>query len=1351
MKKAVILLVLALLIHNYAVHSTQQDEIDELFGSEEEADVIVVLNDDYNVLQEYGISSYKYKDDFEKEKMMIQEQQEHVLDNLRLKKKGQNAKINAQDEDYDFDLRNAYSTVNGFHGKLKKSAYNKLKNNPKVKMIYKPKAVSLFLNDAKGIVNATNAWRLVYNGQNITGKGETVCVIDTGVDYTHPALGGCTSAQFTTGTCQKVIGGYDYVNSDNNPIDDQGHGTHVTGIIASANATYTGIAPEANIVALKVLDSSGSGTSANVINGIDWCVNNASKFNISVISMSLGTSALYSAYCDNDDLLTAASINAATAKNISVIAAAGNDGNTSKIASPACIANATSVGSSTKADGFSSFTNRNNITDLFAPGSSITSSLASIEGGNFGSKSGTSMATPVVSGVFALLRQFKRQESNIILTPSQIQQKLNDTGKLIVDSGGSGLQFSRINVYSALLALDTTAPTINFSAPTESNNTRIFVNFTFINISSNEVLLNATLEWNGTNETMEGSGLNWWKNKSFAISSVPFTFRVWGNDSAGNIGVSELRTLIFNNTAPKIDSFRPETLVFSIAEPNNQTFNITAHDNEGNALTFNWYKNSTLAASNSNFTFFGNYTTAGFYNITIIISDSDLSAVKQWNFSVNNTNRGVNITSFTPAASNFTISEPSSQDFNITYSDFDADDTINVTWYTNGTITATNSNYTFSGNYSSAGFYNITVVASDLYSQTTTQWNMTILNTNRAPNITSFSPNELVLNIAELTNQIFNITISDLDNDNLTISWFQNATGKSTLTGLISQSNFTFSANSTSAGFHNITVIISDNITTTSQSWNLTIYNPAPTITSANLTNKDFLNRTNGTLQAFFSFSDFDDDAITLNETKWYNNSIEVIEFSNFTIVTSNYTLKNQNWTFSARIFDGFNWSDWVNSTILSIKNAVPVLATIPNISVNETDLVDINDTGSVSAADLDGDNIIFAYTSPLNSTGKWQTTTKDARNYTITINATDNDGGLDSRNAIIAVLDKNTGENDTLIGNLSDIKTNIPNLTLKLNGTIFNSNSTIVGIYPINFSDAENTLVTFDFNFTNSSKFNFVDIKINKTKIDGAESLVVKGIDLSSQNRKKIAYLNRTNITFNSVCVKDAEMNSIEEMTSGCSAGDETKLPCDGVETSGFACTLEATTYKITGLSHSGIKQISYDRPSSGSSSSSSSSSSGGGGGGGGGSPFYICNMDWKCEEWTPCANARQVRACNFVKVPQHSQPTPCPSSDKPPEASRACAEEKMEAIKNETCSDGIKNQNEEEIDCGGVCKSCAKNATIMASSRNETESGITGSAVERTKLPPMAKLTIIIVAVMFPLAAYGYYRWRKRIGKVK
>jgi len=1030
-------------------------EVEELLNQQDEVSVIVVLEDDYDVLNEYSVSVLNKKSDFEKKKMMISKQQDKVLSKLDSKKE----KIVGILAENDFELKSKFTSVNGFSGIITKQGLEKLKNDPNVKKVYPNRPVKAFLSDSKNIVNASRTWGLIYNGTNVTGKGEVICIIDTGVDYTHPDLGNCSSTtNINDGSCSKVIGGFDYINNDNNPIDDDGHGTHVAGIIVSTNENFRGIAPDANIVAIKALNSEGFSDSATIINGINGCVNTAEIFNITVISMSLGTTVLFTSHCDNDDPLMASAIDAAILKSISVIAATANVGSTTGISLPACIKNVTAVGGTDKSDGINF--NRNNITDLLAPGVSITSLK---RGGGTTTLSGTSMSTPHVAGAFALIHQYFKLTENKISTPNEIEDILNDTGKQITDSS-SNLTFSRINIFAAILSLDKIAPQINFVNPTPQDKTSSVNESFIINITSNEILLTTFLEFNGTNETMNGSGINWYLNKTITLDNGSYVYKVYGGDSASNFGVSASRVIAINDTAPNITANAPNSTNLTITEPSNQTFNITSTDVDADIIFTNWYANSSPISSLNNFSFGGNYSSHGFYNITVEISDGFL------------------IDSF--------------------------------------------------------------------------NWNLTIIDANGPPSATDIKINS-----------------------------------------------------------------------------------------------SDFLNRTNGNLTASWAFSDPDPDDPVSNETKWYNNSQEVIELINFTSVTSNYTKKRQNWTFSVRVFDGLNYSDWVNSTKLTIINSGPVLDTIPNLSFNESELVNINATGKVNVTDNDNDILIFTYTSPLNSSGEWQTTFTDARNYTVTINVSDNDDGFDTQQIVIEVLDKVNGANDTFTGNITDIRTSIVNLQLKINGSDFNLDNTTINLNEVNFSDAGQTIAIFNFNFTNTSKFNFIDIRINKTKTSGAESLVIKGIDLTSQNREKTLFLNRTNTTFNSVCVKDLEINSIDEMTSDCSGSDEIKLACDGIATSNFVCSLEGTIYKITGLSNSGIKQISFTRPSDSGNGGSSGSGEGGGGGGG---VFYICNMDWSCTEWSACEGVWETRECDFVKVLQHTQSEECPTIQNIPDMAK-------------------------------------------------------------------------------------------------
>jgi len=316
--------------------------------------------------------------------------------------------------------------------------------------------ISLF--DSVPLINATMAWSSIESSINLSGFNQTICIIDTGINYTHPDLGGCFGNNNKSSNC-KVIGGYDYVNNDEDPMDDHGHGTHVSGI-AVANGYVKGVAKDSKIVALKALNSDGVGSEIGIISSINWCIENSEKFNIKVISMSIGDGQKYSSFCDDSFPSIAAAINEAVTKNISVVIASGNEYHTDGISAPACIQNAIPVASTTKQDIISSFSNRNYMVKLAAPGSSIYSTLIS---GSYGYSSGTSMATPHVAGAIAIINQYleiNRRE----MTPKDIESLLNNTGLKIYDSE-SNLNYSRINLFNALISIDINKPNVSLLSP----------------------------------------------------------------------------------------------------------------------------------------------------------------------------------------------------------------------------------------------------------------------------------------------------------------------------------------------------------------------------------------------------------------------------------------------------------------------------------------------------------------------------------------------------------------------------------------------------------------------------------------------------------------------------------------------------------------------------------------------------------------------------------------------------------------------------------------------------------------------------------------------------------------------
>jgi subtilisin family serine protease len=205
------------------------------------------------------------------------------------------------------------------------------------------------------------------------GDGVTAYVIDTGVMVDHPTFEG------------RATGGFDAVDGDNDPADGHGHGTHVAGTIGGAEY---GVAKGVSIVGVRVLDDSGSGTTEQVVAGIDWVAQNHSG--PSVANMSLGGGV--------DEALDEA-VRGAISSGVTFAIAAGNSSADAAGFSPARVTEAITVAASDDADGQASFSNFGEVVDLYAPGVDITSSW---NDGATNTISGTSMATPHVAGAAAL-------------------------------------------------------------------------------------------------------------------------------------------------------------------------------------------------------------------------------------------------------------------------------------------------------------------------------------------------------------------------------------------------------------------------------------------------------------------------------------------------------------------------------------------------------------------------------------------------------------------------------------------------------------------------------------------------------------------------------------------------------------------------------------------------------------------------------------------------------------------------------------------------------------------------------------------------------------------------------------
>ncbi|PIZ51871.1 hypothetical protein COY27_02190 [Candidatus Woesearchaeota archaeon CG_4_10_14_0_2_um_filter_33_13] len=813
-KKGWLLLVLLLFLASLVSAAKVDQEILNAFDNNEEVSVIVVLKDlpVSNKAMSMGVASVS--DNLEQRREAVVKSQDQVLSKLRFKENQfgnsatnkDNVKLRVADvtvaqdssDDFDLELGHRYSIINGFSGKVTREGLQKLINDGMVENIYPVKPIVPLLDVSVPLVRADDVWSYSINGVLVNGTGQTVCVIDTGVDYTHSTLGGCTNETFLNGTCSKVIGGYDYAgidgsSPDSDPQDGHSHGTHVAGIVASEDSTYQGVAPGAKIVAMKVFNDAASvGNTDWAIAAIDWCVNNASVFNISVITMSIGvTNATgfeipYTSYCDNEDSSGfAAAASVAASQGIFVVASAGNYLAASGITSPSCGANVTSVGSTTDADAVSGY-NSAPILSVLAPGSGIISTVLA---SGFGTKSGTSMAAPHVAGAGVLIIQYWEETYGVTPTFEQIRTKLRNTGVWINDTR-NGILFPRINILAAI------QPYINYTLPTPANNSEQSNNYVIVNITSDVNLSVAFLEWtNGTafNYTMNQSdATNFYYNIS-GLTAGNYTYRVFGNDTGGTFGVSQTRLITIDTTQPNItiitptnQSFHNSELSLNVSIANlmlsASTYNIT---NSSGSLIQN---NSNLTINQANFTWTDvvNISNSTFVddNYTIMVWANDSLGNEANNlaeFIVDKTAPGINSVNVTPETvynNDTVVFTINVTDLYLNTSAIYLESNFSTSWVNYSMETVDNQTF----NFSVSGTTNLTNQKNISYRfyaydyvgnvNSSATYNVAVQNRNISfVNITN-PANGTIIEVGVLTQ--FNGTATDPDNDTLTYAWNHN-------------------------------------------------------------------------------------------------------------------------------------------------------------------------------------------------------------------------------------------------------------------------------------------------------------------------------------------------------------------------------------------------------------------------------------------------------------------------------------------------------------------------------------------------------------------------------------------------
>jgi subtilisin family serine protease len=344
-----------------------------------------------------------------------------------------------------------------------------LKNDEQIISIEEDELSPPTLAESTSIIGAPAAW-----SSGFSGAGQTIAILDSGVDKNHPFLAGkvvsegCYSSTYgnATSVCPNGVAETTAPDSGLNcptTISGCAHGTHVAGIAAGRGPNMSGVAKDANIIALQVFskvdDATACGSNptpcvlayvSDQIKALERVLVLSNTMSIAAVNMSLG-GGQYSSNCDATQTSRKTAIDNLRSVGVATVVSSGNSSYTSAIGAPACISSAVSVGSTddgssgTTSDAVSGFSNASSSLSLLAPGRWIASSVPN---GGYSSYSGTSMAAPHVAGAFAVLKQRSANAS-----VSRILNALTSSGQSITDSRND-LTKPRIRIANALQALD---------------------------------------------------------------------------------------------------------------------------------------------------------------------------------------------------------------------------------------------------------------------------------------------------------------------------------------------------------------------------------------------------------------------------------------------------------------------------------------------------------------------------------------------------------------------------------------------------------------------------------------------------------------------------------------------------------------------------------------------------------------------------------------------------------------------------------------------------------------------------------------------------------------------------------
>uniref|UniRef100_UPI00260AAEEE S8 family serine peptidase n=1 Tax=Pelagibius sp. TaxID=1931238 RepID=UPI00260AAEEE len=336
------------------------------------------------------------------------------------------------------------------------------------------------LSNTSGPVIGVDDFRLDARFAGIDGSGYSVVVLDSGIDLDDPFFGPDAN---NDGVADRIVYHYDFADNDADASDVDGHGSNVTSIAASSDGTYTGMAPGADIISLKVFSDNGSGFFSDIEQALQWVINNAEAYNIASVNMSLGDGGNYGSpvglYGIADELSVLASM------DVIVVSASGNSfyevNSIQGVAYPSADPNSLSVGAvydssgggfsygsgaiaySRTTDQITPFSQRDdNLSDVFAPGAPITGAGA---GAGLTTMHGTSQAAPHIAGIAVLAQQLAEQELGRKLTVTEFTDLLASSGDSIFDGDdeddnvvNTGSTYQRVNVLALAEAIIALAP-----------------------------------------------------------------------------------------------------------------------------------------------------------------------------------------------------------------------------------------------------------------------------------------------------------------------------------------------------------------------------------------------------------------------------------------------------------------------------------------------------------------------------------------------------------------------------------------------------------------------------------------------------------------------------------------------------------------------------------------------------------------------------------------------------------------------------------------------------------------------------------------------------------------------------